>query len=262
MNSDRRTFLAGVAAAALLAGCFNEQLPEQNLSGTIVVPAELIEDSREIGMAYLGVFESWDPEQLGYSYPATGPRVGDNPLGDTQPYGGTTVGEYAYPCMRALRCNIITGRYTTIDDLLEANPVTTESGDLMTSEEFYDQCQWYYGWNLVDEFTFLGDSVDFQKNDDGDWEAEFLAFHTQIPAGSVLWGFVDNDFTSCSIDQGSYNRRSSDDGQFFREGSNFPDILNFPDKYITDGDLVSSQVTTIVAEQTDGYELRLDQILD
>lgn len=255
--------VAVALAATLLAGCWQEELPEQNLSGTIVVPADVMEDSRDIGMAYIGVFEAWDPEQLGYSYPATGPRVGDNPLGDTQPYGGTTVGEYAYPCMRALRCSILTGRYTSIDDLLDANPVTTDDGEPMTTEQFYDQCQWYYGWNLVEEFSFLGeDGIDFTKNDDGDWEAEFLAWHTQIPPGSVLWGFVDNDFTSCSIDQGSINRRRSDDGQFFREGSNFPDVLNFPDKYITDGDLVSSQVTTIEADKADGYELRLDQMLD
>ncbi len=254
--------LVALATALLVAGCFNEQLPEQNLSGTIVVPADLAEDSRDIGMVYMGVFEGWDPEQLGYSYPATGPRVGDNPLGDTQPYGGSTIGEYAFPCMRALRCDVITGRYTTIEDLLDANPVTKEDGELMSTEEFYDQCQWYYGWNGVEEFTFLGEDVDFARNDDGDWEAEFLAWHTQIPAGSILWGFVDNDFTSCSVDQGSINRRRSDDGQFFREGSNFPDILNFPDKYITGGDLVSSQVATIVADQADGYELRLDEVTD
>ncbi len=73
--------LVALATALLMAGCFNELLPEQNLSGTVVVPGDLIEDSRDIGMVYMGVFEGWDPEQLGYSYPATGPRVGDNPLG-------------------------------------------------------------------------------------------------------------------------------------------------------------------------------------
>lgn len=255
-------WIAALAAPLLLAGCWDEQLPEQNLGGSVIVPADLVEDSRDIGMVYLGVFEAWDPEQLGYSYPATGPRVGDNPLGDTQPYGGTTVGEYAYPCMRALRCGIITGRYTSIEDLLEVNPVTKDDGELMTNEEFYDQCQWYFGWNEVAEFTFLTEEPDFTVNDDGDWQADFLAWHTQIPAGSIIWGFVDNDYTSCSVDQGSYNRRRSDDGQFFREGSNFPDVLNFPDKYITQGDLVSSQVATIVDDQADGYELRLDQMLD
>lgn len=254
--------LAALVAALLVAGCFDEQLPERNLTGTVVVPSAMVEDSRDIGMVYLGIFEGWDPEQLGYSYPATGPRVGDNPLGDTQPYGGSTVGEYAYPCLRALRCNVITGRYTTIPDLLDKNPVTKEDGELMNQEEFYDQCQWYFGWNEVSEFTFLGDEVDFHENAEGDWEAEFLAWHTQIPAGSILWGFVDSDFTSCSIDTGSINRRRGDDGQFFREGSNFPDVLNFPDKYITDGDLVSSQVATIVADQADGYELRLDEMVD
>ncbi|MCO4769777.1 MAG: hypothetical protein KDA24_07070 [Deltaproteobacteria bacterium] len=254
--------LAACAAIILLGGCFQEELPEQNLSGTVVVSGDVVDDIRSLGMVYIGIFEGWNPEQLGYSYPATGPRVGDNPLGDAQPYGGTTVGEYAYPCLRAIQCEVVTGRYPSIDDLLEVNPIANEDGSDMTSEQFYDQCQWYYGWNSVDEFRFVGDELDFTENEAGDYEAEFLAWHSQLPAGSIVWGFVDNDFTTCSASQGAINRRRSDDGAFFREGTNFADVLNFPDKYITEGDLVSSQPTVLTEDKKDGYQLVIDEVLN
>jgi len=247
----------------LLAGCFVEDLPEENLSGQVVVPSSIAQDAREIGMVYVGIFEAWNPEQLGYSYPATGPRVGDNPLGDAQPYGGTSVGEYAYPCLRAVQCEVITGRYASIDDLLEVNPINVEDGDPMSPEQFYDQCQWYYGWNSLAEFRFLGEeALDFREDESGDWVADFQAVHTQIPAGSIVWGFVDNDFTTCSENQGSINRRQSDDGVFFREGTNFGDVLNFPDKYITEGDVVSGQPAVITEDKNEGYRLVLDEVID
>ena len=253
---------AALTATVLLAGCFQEELPEQNVAGQVVVPSSVVEDPRTIGMIYIGIFEAWDPEQLGYSYPATGPRVGDNPLGDTQPYGGTTIGEYAYPCLRAIQCEVVTGRYETIDDLLEVNPINNEDGSPMSVEQYYDQCTWYYGWNSIDEFRFINTDLDFQENEDGDWAADFFAWHTQIPEGSIIWGFTDNDFTTCSESQGAINRRRSDDGVFFREGTNFADVLNFPDKYITEGDLVSNEPAVITADKTDGYRLVLDGVID
>lgn len=256
------TFAAFAAAALALSGCFAEELPEQNLAGQVIVPASVVEDPRTLGMVYIGIFEAWDPEQLGYSYPATGPRIGDNPLGDAQPYGGTTVGEYIYPCLRAVQCDVVTGRYQTLEDLLEINPINNEDGSSMTAEQLYDQCQWYYGWNSLEEFRIVGDSLDFKENSDGDWVADFFAWHSQVPAGSIVWGFVDNDFTTCSEAQGAINRRRSDDGVFFREGTNFADVLNFPDKYITDGDVVSGQPTVIEEGVTEGYELVLDEVID
>jgi len=259
----RSEFVAAAAALLALTGCFNEELPEQNLAGQVIVPSSVAEDSRALGMVYIGIFEAWDPEQLGYSYPATGPRIGDNPLGDAQPYGGTTIGEYVYPCLRAVQCEIITGRYSNLEDVLEINPINNEDGSAMNSEQLYDQCQWYYGWNSIDEFRFVGaDTLDFKQNEDGDWAADFLAWHSQVPAGAILWGFIDNDFTTCSEAQGAINRRRSDDGIFFREGTNFADVLNFPDKYITDGDMVSSAPTVIEEGVLDGYELVIDEVMD
>lgn len=258
-----RTSLTVLAAMLFLVGCFEEELPQRDLDGQVVVSGELMPDSREIGMVYIGIYEGFDPEQLGYPYPMTAPRVGDNPIGDALPYGGTSVGQYAYGCFRALRCKVISGRYPSLDDFLDVNPVDTDEGEPATAEDLYDQCSWYYGWNSLDEFSFIGtDQLDFTENEDGDWVADFRAWHTRLPAGAILWGFADNDFTSCSVDQGAINRRQDDDGNYFREGTNFSDVLNFADKYITDGDLISSTPTTIEEDQTEGYRLVLDYTRD
>lgn len=258
--SGKRVLLAAVVA---LTGCFNEELPQGNLTGTVVIPGDYAADITEIGQVYLGLFEGFDPYQLGYPYPKTGPRVGDNPIGDALPYGGTTVGTYAYACYRALNCQVLTGRYDSLQAILDKYPVELESGDMATEEDLFDQCTWYYGWNGLAEFNFIGDGqLDFVKNGDGDWEAPFQAWNTEAPAGAILWGFVDNDFTTCNIDQGVVNRRREDDDNFFREGTNFVDVLNFPDKYITPGDWISETPVVLEADQRDGYQIVLDYVRD
>jgi len=247
---------------SLLAGCYEESIPERNLDGELVIAGDLVNDPRDAGMIYIGIYEGFDPEQLGYPYPTTGPRVGDNPIGDALPYGGSSVGAYTYACYRALRCKVVSGRYSSLEELLETNPVE-EDEELATAEQMYDQCSWYYGWNSLPEFSFIGsDQLDFARDSAGDWVADFRAWHTRIPTGAILWGFADNDFTSCSPDQGTVNRRRSEDDQYFREGSNFNDVLNFPDKYITEGDFLTESVVTIDAEQTSGYSMRLDYRMD
>lgn len=258
-----RFCLLPLAAVFFLTACFEENLPQQDLDGQVVVPGELVNDARDIGMVYLGIYEGFDAEQLGYPYPKTAPRVGDNPIGDALPYGGTTVGHFTYGCFRALRCQVISGRYESLDEFLETNPVDNDQGEAATAEDVYDQCTWYYGWNSLEDFSFVGtDQLDFAQNADGDWVADFRAWHSRLPAGAMIWGFADNDFTSCSTDQGAINRRQSDDGNYFREGTNFGDVLNFADKYITDGDLISSTPTVLEEDKTQGYTLTLDYTRD
>ena len=100
--------VALLAALTVLAACDNEEdLPQQNLDGQVIIRGSLVDevldgDPRKIGMVYIGIYEAFDPEQLGYPYPSTGPRVGDNPVGDALPYGGTSVGAYAYGCYLSL----------------------------------------------------------------------------------------------------------------------------------------------------------------
>jgi hypothetical protein len=252
-----------LAACVALAGCWDEELPEQPVDGTIVIPSDQVADIREVGPVFVGIFESFDPHQLGYPYPSTAPRVGDQPVGDALPYGGTTLGSYAFGCYRALQCGIVTGRYSSLEDILEVNPVETDDGSFASDEDLFDQCTWYYGWNSLAEFTFVGDDkLDFRKNDDGDWEADFRTWRTQTPDGAIVWAFADNDFTSCSTDAGTVNRRRGEDGNYFREGTNFTDVLNLPDKYITAGDWVVSQPDTIEEGRLDGYSVTLDYVKD
>lgn len=261
-------FALVLSALALLVGCEEEEIEQNNLEGTVVVDGDLVDevfdgDIRRLGVVFLGVFEDFDPEPLGYPYPSTGPRVGDQPIGDALPYGGTSIGVYAYGCYRALACQVLTGRFASLEDVLDVHPVELEGGGVVDAETLYDQCTWYYGWNAIEEFSFVGvDAVDFHGNGDGDFEASFEALNGRTPEGARIWAFADNDFTSCSPDQGVVNRRFGDDLNFFREGTNYPDVLNFPDKYITDGDFISNEPPTLQADQLDGYEVRIDYLKD
>jgi hypothetical protein len=261
--------LVAVAALLALCGCESDEddIPERNLDGTVVVRGELVDehlggDPRRLGVVYVGVYEGFDPEQLGYPYPKTGPRVGENPVGDALPYGGTSIGSYAFGCYRALSCNLVTGRYATLAEILEVHPLTVDDAPI-DDEVLYDQCAWYYGWNSIDEFTFIGaDQLDFHQNADGDWEAPFRAWHGRTPAGAIVYAFVDNDYTSCSPDSGTVNRQRPYDGVFFYEGTNYRDILNFPDKYLNDGDFLSSAPPVVVEGKQDGYTVVIDMVKD
>ena len=247
----------------LLAGCFDEGIPERDLDGQVLIPADLVDDPRTLGTVYLGIYEGFDPDQLGYPYPTTGPQVGDAPLGDALPYGGTSVGEFVYGCYRATRCQVVTGRYPELADILDLHPLDNTDGQPVTVEEMFDQCTWYYGWNSIEEFSFVGaDDLDFAQDEAGDWVADFRAWHTRVPEGALIWGFVDNDHTSCTVDRGAVNRRSSEDGIYFQEGAHFQDVLNFPDKYITPGDLVTSEPTALEADRLDGYQLVIDHPME
>ena len=258
-----------IASALLaLAGCADEEnLPEKNLDGRVLLRGALVDevlggDVRRLGIVYVGVYEGFDPEQLGYPYPQTGPRVGDNPVGDALPYGGTSIGTYAYGCYRALDCNVITGRYATLADVLEVNPITVDETTI-DDEVLYDQCSWYYGWNSIEEFHFIGaDRLDFAKTPTGDYEAYFRAWHGRTPPGAIIYAFVDNDFTSCSPDSGPVNRQRPYDDVFFREGTNYRDVLNFPDKYINSGDFISSDPPRVVEGQQSGYTVIIDMLRD
>ena len=187
----------------------------------------------------------------------------DAPLGDALPYGGASIGEFVYGCYRTTRCQVVTGRFATLEDALAVYPVDNTDGEPVGPEEMYDQCSWYYGWNSVNEFSFLGpEDLDFSQDEAGDWVADFRAWHTRVPEGALIWGFVDNDHTSCTIDRGAVNRRRGEDGIYFLEGAHFQDILNFPDKYITPGDLVSATPTALEADQLDGYRLVIDHLME
>ena len=77
-----RILLCCLAVLVCSSACYEEQIDQRNLDGEIVLPGDLVSDPRDAGIIYLGIYEGYDPDQLGYPYPSTGPRVGDNPIGD------------------------------------------------------------------------------------------------------------------------------------------------------------------------------------
>ena len=247
-----------VLLAVLLVGCFEEEIPEEDLSGQVVLPQSLGVDPSSLGMIYVGVYESYDADALGYPYPTMGPRVGDQDYGDALPYGGTSVGEYTFACVRSLACKVVTGRHEGFADLVEAYDLDTGETPL-DAEGLFDQCAWYYGYHQEAEFNFVGaGNLDFRQDDGGDWLADFAVLHSMLPADARIWAFADNDRTTCSMQSGVVNRRIGEDGQYFREGSNAPDVLNYPARYITQGDLLSSAPATVEDGVREGYQIALD----
>jgi hypothetical protein len=250
--------LRAAALLLLLPACFEEEIPEGDLSGRLILPASHGIDPRDLGVVYVGVYESIDAEALGFPYPTMGPRVGDQDFGDALPYGGSTVGEYAFACIRALACQVVTGRYETFGDVVDGLDLGSSDPPL-DAQGLFDQCSWYYGYHQEEEFNFVGARLlDFAEQDDGDWSAEFSVLHSLLPAGARLWAFADNDQTTCSSQGGVVNRRIGEDGQYFREGSNATDVLNFPARYITEGDLLSSEGATVADGVRADYSVTLD----
>jgi len=265
MRTDTPRLLLGLTVALLPAGCYEEPIREVDLVGTVRIPTSLAPESRDLGVVYVGVFPGFSDDVLGYPYPEMGPVVGGQRLGDTYPYGGTTVGSYAYACYQNLKCQVITGRHADLEDIICRFGLTAEEGGACTCTEgdgddqaidegsgclsvdqFWDDCSWYYGYTSIDELNFVGgDLLGFTLVEDGGesyWEAEYRVWHVVPFVGAVVYAFVDNDRTSCNPEDGAVNRRYAiDGGQFFYEGTHFSDVLNYPDKYLGPGDLLSSQ---------------------
>lgn len=264
------------SAFALLGGCFDEPIREVDLVGTVRISASAVPDVRDIGVVYVGVYPGWSDDVLGYAYPTMGPVVGSARLGDTYPYGGTTIGSFAYACYQALKCEVVTGRYATLEDLVCAHGLTAEGatedcscspGDdgsfvidegsgCLSPDDFWTDCADYYGFTDPEELDFVGkERLAFEKVEDGGeefWEAEYRIWHVVPFANAVLYAFADNDGTSCNPEGGSINRkRDRDGGQFFYEGTHFNDVLNFPDKYLTSGDVLSEEPVVLTQSAVD-----------
>jgi len=131
-----RTTLLAVVALVGSTGCrYDEGLVVENLTGTVKIPVaagtqtvvradgstEELTDSKLIGPVFLGLYSGVDPinVQEAYPYPTRGPQFrGDEP-GDTYPYGGTTVGDFRFPCFEDLVCKTVSNRFLDFDDLVD-----------------------------------------------------------------------------------------------------------------------------------------------
>ena len=283
--------ILGITALALAAtGCtFDEHLPQVDVEGTIVLPKEAatytvvdartgeettVEDTRAIGPVYLGVFPNVREDLYDYPHPEMGPVIIDGTPGNTYPYGGGTVGRFDFACFSDLACRITTGRYESFEDILEwyntvlGDPVVDEFGAVVDSPEFFrTYCYELFQYTADYELTFLSkfvnanglemNTLDFEVNADGDYEAQFDLWQVSYKPGMKIWGWMDAPsekftFSTCDPDRGQQNTKYTND---FEYGTNYTDLLNYPSKYIFENDWVIQTPYTFVEADADSFRL-------
>jgi hypothetical protein len=253
-----------VSTILILAfGCaYQEELPEKDITGTVVLPAaaltrqlpngETVTDPRLIGPVFLGAYAGIDDVAFSYPHPTMGPIVNADTPGDTFPYGGTTVGRYDFACYEALACKVVTGRFADYADILDyfqllGSPVTDDNGaEVANGSTFQQACYEYYYATSDAEMAFIG-ADQFTENADGDWEASFSMPHTVFVDGMVIWGWMDapsvdlantsenGSFSTCDVGSG---RNPTEYDEEFYEGRVYYNALNIPSRYIFNGDWV------------------------
>lgn len=299
------TLLGGLAGTS---GCvFDEQLIEYNMQGTIVVPREAATrtflspdalancyatedgdedgeanecvDVRNIGAVYVGVFPSVFGANVvaTYPHPEVGPGLEAGSLGDTYPYGGTSVGDFRFPCFDDLQCKLVSGRYQDYEQIISwfnetlEIPITDAEARPVESGEYFRQtCMDLLEVTSDEEINLLpkdADSsgavemteLDFVENADGDFESTFVLYAQEffwdqeqeeaegcIPGtdctGFSVWAYVDQPsslgvYNSC-ID-GTQGYEVEEYNYDFFGGRVASNILNDPSTYVSVGDWVS-----------------------
>lgn len=210
------------ALLVILGGCWQENLPQVDIQGKVVLPrsaatrdipvldangdltydvdgnviTEEWTDPRLIGPVYLGAYSAIDTVSFDFPHPKMGPIITADVPGDTFPYGGTTVGRIDFACYEALRCKVSTGRFTDYAAILEyfkkiGTPVVDYRGNTVDSASTFQQyCYDYFYYTSDAEISFIGD-LDFTERDDGDFEAEYYMAQVTFVPGMSLWGFMD-----------------------------------------------------------------------
>lgn len=283
MSSKQGKVTAMFALLALVGGCYQENLPELDIQGRLVLPREAVTrdvpvfddsgavvgsesltDLRLVGPVYLGAFSSMDDISFTYPHPSMGPIITPDEPGDTFPYGGSTVGRFDFACYSALACKVTTGRFTGYQEILDyfkdvlGRPVLDQHGAEVTSASAFQQrCFDYFYTTSDEEHSFIGPQ-DFEEQDDGSFAADFVMQHTTLVPGMTLWGFMDAPKIAEYVEGEPYS--TGENGNFttcneslgrqyqkydeeFFEGAPPPDLLNFPGNYITAGDWVADGTT-------------------
>ena len=257
----------------LFAACtFEENLPQVDLEGTVRIPVEAatftlgqnddareVTDARGIGPVFVGAFPSIQKGLYDFAHPEIGPIVGED--GNTYPYGGNTIGRFDWACYQTLACKVVTGRFTSYDDVLDffkntlEEPIRTNEGaEVTSSTEFQERCFEVLYATGDFEMLFVGEQ-DFEE-EDGYYVADFKLPDVYFQEGMQVWGWVDMpdeffDFSTCDPNNGDmvtyYNER-------YDLGTNYLDILNYPGQYIDDGDWVAGEGVPINSE-SDTFDL-------
>lgn len=235
-------------------------------------------DIRAIGPVYFGMFSSVAPAGVieRYPYPEIGPQFLDGVPGDTYPYGGTTLGDLQFACLQSLACKVVNGRYVSYDAMLEwfqqvGVDVLDANATEVTSGEFIRQtCFDIFNVNSDLEVRLLPrdkdedgkiteKDLDFQFDEQADeWVGSFEIRQQELffdqnqkdctPGidcdAYSLWGWMDTPanqtytYKTCDTTEGFQQQVYN---VSFQGGRVFPDVLNFPTKYIEAGDYVASE---------------------
>ena len=209
---------------------FEENLPEVDFSGRVIIPKEAatkvveidgveteLTDIRFLGPVWLGAYPSVTTSDFPYPHPEMGPIIDPAYPGDTYPYGGTSIGRYDFACFESVACKVTTGRFENFEKIIEYfswsdEPVTDPYGNEVTSADYYQQyCLDYYYNTSLTEFGFLAiiedeggelvPDLDFEQitsdhelaaDYEGDFIADFTMNHVVWTEGMAIWGFVDN----------------------------------------------------------------------
>ncbi len=188
-------------------GCsFEENLPEEDFAGQVIVPKEAatkvveidgveteLTDIRFLGPVWLGAYPGISTDSFPYPHPEMGPVIDPAYPGDTYPYGGGSVGRFDFACFESVACKVTTGRFDSFASIIEYfswsdDPVEDPFGVEVTSEKYYEQyCLDYFYHTSLDEFGFLA----IEEDENGDWIAA-LDFE-QIAEGHELADYGGED---------------------------------------------------------------------
>lgn len=284
LSTSSRSARAALAlmVAGSVSGCFSEDLQIFDLEGTMVIPrdagiingildpatgVEAVDpqpDIRALGPAYVGLYASVRNDIGESPLPETGPslaRIDEQTFFQSHPYGGTTVGDIRFGCYQALRCKMISGRYTDFDDIVDwfanylGTPVTDSlNREITTGDAIRQSCYEILRVTQDEEIRITatedrnedgeideGD-LDFVVDGNGDFVAQFIIREADYFEGMTAWGFMDApsglgfDFATCDQERGfndtNYNAN-------YQAGVQQVNVLNIPDAYLDAGDYVA-----------------------
>ncbi|TNE84659.1 MAG: hypothetical protein EP330_28735 [Deltaproteobacteria bacterium] len=288
----KRILLPALGIAALTACAFDEGLIIEDIEGKIILPPEALSmevpqddgtdlavgpDVRMIGPVFVGLYPGVGDSDFPYPHPLRAPT------GDALPYGGTTLGDYRFGCFEDLACKVLSGRFTSYDEIVEWLGVFEEDffdayGNPVTSGDYIRQVcfeQLYY--TSDEEIRILpGDKndngeidagdLDFVLNEStGNYEGNFKIWQQEFTEGFSAWAYMDAPdpdtmaYRTCNSDPQEV-RNVQDYNQSVVGGSQFQDVLNYPNTYITRGDWVGSMEQGIHTYETvtDDVEIWID----
>jgi len=237
---------------------------------------EIEADPRLLGPVYLGLYSKIEEANVveDYPHPEFGPQFQPGVSGDAFPYGGTTVGDLRFACLPDLSCKLTSGRFQDWDSIVDwfrrlNVPLTDLEGAEIPNGEYLRQvCYDFLNVTSDEEVRVTayedrdGDGeldLDFRREGDF-FVADFEMLQQELfydrdqedctPGrdcrGFSLWGWMDapaaSDFSFTTCDpQPELNLVIVEYNTEFEPGAAYPETLNFPSRYITTGDYVSSR---------------------